>query len=261
MKQLMMMFWTGYLPGSVSANDEKGVKVIQKLLTERLTEAGIEAGKKEINNSVEYLNAIWEANRYLNLTAARSIEELLNKHFIDSLYLNKYYSFKDNKELLDLGTGAGFPGLPLKLFNADIPLYMLDSARRKLSFIKYTADSIGLEQMYYLHGRAEYYGRQEQYREKFYYVCSRAVAAMPLLLEIGMPLVKVSGTMIIYKGPKGEEELKQSARIIDKLGGKLENNISYKLPGGEARIIYFIKKCHTTSMQYPRKKTGKKKPY
>lgn len=230
----------------------------EQIINEELKKTKIPADIKIISLSLKYLESVWNANRFLNLTAARSFEELVKKHYIDSIQLVKHYSFYEGK-LLDMGTGAGFPGVPLKIFNPDLPLYLMDSARRKLSFVRYAVNDLGLGNTYYLYGRAEEYGRNNDCREKFKYVCSRAVAGLPLLLEIGLPLVKTGGLLFVYKGPGGEEELKSSLAEMEVYGGKLEKKVFYELPTGEKRAIYFVRKTKSTPPQYPRVKIKHKK--
>ncbi|MFY9115259.1 MAG: 16S rRNA (guanine(527)-N(7))-methyltransferase RsmG, partial [Dethiobacteria bacterium] len=157
-------------------------------------------------------------------------------------------------ELLDMGTGAGFPGIPLKIFSPQLSLYLLDSARRKINFLKYLVHEIGLKNTDCLCGRAEEYGRRQEYRERFQYVCSRAVAPMPSLLEMGLPLVRVGGVMIAYKGPKGERELQDADTLLELLGGELEAKIFYEPPSGGRRTLYLFRKIRRSSSRYPRRK-------
>ncbi|NLZ27362.1 MAG: 16S rRNA (guanine(527)-N(7))-methyltransferase RsmG [Firmicutes bacterium] len=218
-----------------------------------LEKIGIEGDEKKIELSARYLVAVREASRALNLIAAMSIEDLIEKHYLDSLFFLKHDKFMKGT-LLDLGTGAGFPGIPLKIFSPQISLCLLDSSRRKINFLKFTVQKMALQNTHCLHGRAEDCGRREEYRERFQYVCSRAVAPMPKLLEMGLPFVSIGGVMIAYKGPKGESELQGIGSFLELLGGKLEKRIFYELPSGDSRVLYIFKKTAKTSAKYPRRR-------
>ncbi len=233
---------------------------MKEKLAKSLKEIGISFKEEEIILSANFLDAVWEAKHFLNLTAVKSKEELIKKHFIDSLYLLHFFSFESSKEtLVDLGTGAGFPGVPIKIFQKQLSLYLLEAKRRKLNFIKYTLETVGIKNVYYLHDRAENIARLENHREKYQYVCSRAMASLPVLLEVGMPLLKVGGILITYKGPRGKEEIQDEEETITKFGGKIYKECFYKLPEGEKRYIYLIDKIKPTAEIYPRKKIKGKK--
>ncbi len=228
---------------------------MQEKLAESLREIGVSFKEEEIELSSKFLNAVWESKQFFNLTSVKSEEELINKHFIDSLYLLNFFSFESGKvSIVDLGTGAGFPGVPLKIFQKQLSLYLLEAKRRKLNFIKYTLETMRIKNVYYLHDRAENIARQEYYREKYQYLCSRAAARLPILLEIGMPLLKVGGVLITYKGARGKEEIQEAEEAIEKVGGKIIKECFYKLPEGERRYIFLIKKIKPTAEIYPRRK-------
>lgn len=227
---------------------------MNKLIKQGLEKIGIEGDEKKIELSARHLLAVREASRNLNLTAAKDIGDLIEKHYLDSLFFLKHCKFVEGP-LLDLGTGAGFPGIPLKIFSPQISLCLLDSSRRKINFLKYLLQKMALQNASCLRGRAEDYGWREEYREKFQYVCSRAVAPMPELLEMGLPFVSIGGIMIAYKGPKGEEEIQGIGPLLELMGGKLEKRIFYELPSGGSRVLYIFRKVTDSMPRYPRRRT------
>ena len=232
---------------------------MKKLLADVISqEININPTAYQLAMAEQYLQAVWQANDYLNLTSARTQEELIFKHFIDSLYLIKYYKPEPETTLLDLGTGAGFPGVPLKIFLEDMELYFVDAVRRKINFLKYTMHEMKLGGTFCLHARAEDLGNNLQYRERLMWVVTRALGDLELNLELGMPLLKVGGNLVLYKGPKGEKELQEGAESISHFGGEIKEEIEYLLPGGEQRRLFIIKKRGNTPGKYPRKKKKSK---
>ena len=219
-----------------------------KLVQAVSEEIGISLEAHQADRAVSYLSAVSEANKHLNLTAARGEEDLLYKHFLDSLYLLKFYdlgkseSGKNEIKMLDLGTGAGFPGVPLKIRLEAMELHLLDSARRKINFLKYTLQSLKISGVRYLNGRAEDFSEQQKYRGQYPYICSRAVGKLPELLRLGMPFLKKEGLYFIYKGPQGGQELEEGKDLVDCWGAMVKGEHSYTLPGGETRKIYILQK-------------------
>lgn len=189
------------------------------------------------------------------LVGEKTAEQIIRKHFYDSLYLLAVTPLRPGK-LLDLGTGAGLPGLPLKICLGDTPLYLLDANRRKMAFLKRACAELGLQEVFFMAGRAEELARQEQYRESFSCVVSRAVAETAVLVELALPFVRESGELWLYKGPQGDMELERAAPAIRTCGGTPAGKHPYRLLTGEKRILLLVKKISPTPNLYPRR-TGK----
>ncbi len=210
---------------------------------------GIHVSRETYDKMENYAAFLVDYNRNVNLTAVTEGEEILRKHFLDSLLLQKYANIPENASLLDIGSGAGFPGVPLALQRPDLDITLLDSLQKRIIFLEKLADHLGCSYTA-LHGRAEMDGKKETMREQFDVVTARAVAAMPMLAEYSLPFVKVGGTWLAMKGPN--EPVKPALQAIRLLGGKLEDTIEYQLPGGDARVIYVVKKISQTPTKYPR---------
>lgn len=204
-----------------------------------LKDAGIAADIVMTKSCAFFLDELWEANKKINLTAAKTIEELVQKHLLDSLYLTKLLQSR-GQSFLDLGTGGGFPGVPLKFFYEESPFYFLDASRKKVNFLKYTLNKMGVKKFFCIQGRAEELGNKDGYKGAFDVVCCRAVAEAKSLITLGMPFLKESGLLVLYKGPGGEKELSSAESLIAFYGGKLEEPFDYTLPGGEKRTIFTI---------------------
>ncbi len=225
------------------------------LLENKLLLTGIDTDK-----IVKYLELVWEANKKLNLTGAKNINELIEEHFVDSLMLLKFYNPPPGK-WCDLGSGAGFPGLPLKLVMEKNKMYLLEASRKKINFLKHAVNVLNLKEVEFLKGRAENVAREENCREKFDYLVARAVAEMPVLVETGLPLVKTGGLMFAYKGSRGEEEIKKAKNALEECGGKVIERHHYSISGRGKGVIYSIKKINNTPVKYPRREgIPRKKP-
>lgn len=194
------------------------------------------------------------------LVGARRGTVLVEKHFCDSLYPLKLWDFPCGC-LLDLGTGAGLPGIPLKICLPQIKLYLIDANRRKINFLRRVAAELALEEVYLLPGRAEKWGRRPDFRERFDCVVARAVARAAVLAELALPLVKVGGGAVLYKGTQGPAEMEEARRAIQLCGGRPAGQWRYRLPTGERRTLFVISKSKPTPAEYPRQE-GKpaKKP-
>lgn len=179
-------------------------------------------------------------------------EAILEKHIPDSLYPLALLNI-DRGPLLDLGTGAGFPGIPLKILLPSIPLYLLDSRTRRISFLRKAATELGLAETYFLAGRAEEFGQDPQYRAGFAWVTARAVEQAAVLAELALPFLAPGGRLIIYKGSRGQEEMAQAAASLEACGGELEKSWSYRLPSGEGRTLFLVQKVRSTPLGYPRR--------
>ena len=200
----------------------------------------------------KYSELLVEWNQKMNLTAITEPEEIAIKHFLDSLLLLCAFDIKKGDSVIDVGTGAGFPGVPIKIARPDINLTLLDSLNKRLVFLDNLMKNLNLNANL-LHLRAEDGSRKEELREKFSVATSRAVAALPALLEYCMPYVKVGGVFIAMKGPLIEEEIENSQNAIDTLGGKIEDIKKFVLPDNSTRNILIIKKIKKISSKYPRR--------
>ena len=200
-----------------------------------------------------YMECILESNNNINLTSITNPNEFIVKHFIDSLIISEYI---DGNKILDIGTGAGFPGIPLAINNPDKNFVLLDSVNKKLNVIRGTLPKISINNVDVIHSRAEDLAHDNEYREQFDCVVSRAVANLTTLVEYMLPFAKVGGMIICLKGPNYEQELMDASKAIDILGGKVEKTLSFNIEDNEPNIN-FIKKYKTTPEKFPR---GQGKP-
>ncbi len=220
----------------------------------KLKEASIELTEEQIVQFMMYYEMLVKKNKVMNLTAITGFEEVVEKHFIDSLMLVKAIDLQQEYySILDLGTGAGFPGIPLKIAFPNLEMVLLDSLNKRVKFLVEVTEKLGLHNINAIHGRAEDIARKEEYREKFDYCVSRAVANLSTLSEYCIPFVKMGGSFISYKSGKLEEELENANNPIKLLGGKIENVVQFSLPGTEvSRSLIVVKKKKETSKKYPR---------
>ncbi len=203
-------------------------------------------------NSFHKLLCEW--NEFMNLTGITEYNEVVIKHFVDSLAVNCVYSFKNTDKVVDIGTGAGFPGLPLKIMYPDVQFTLLDSLNKRIKFLDEVINTDGLNKIETLHGRAEDYARNKEYREQYDVCVSRAVANLATLSEYCLPYVKVGGVFIAYKAGQIDEELKASERAVKLLGGEIVDVHKFTLPDTDIdRTFVVIKKTAATSKKYPRK--------
>jgi len=217
-----------------------------------LNEFNIELNEEKLNKFEIYLNELIETNKQFNLTRIVDEKDVLEKHFLDSLIINKYIN--SNDKVIDIGSGAGFPGIPLKIFLDNINILMVDSVNKKVDFINKIISELKLENALAIHERAEDLAHNIDYREKYDVAVSRAVANMSTLAEYLIPFVKIDGKIIYIKGPNIKDELNNSKNAINILGGKVEDIYEYKLPNLEQIYnIIVIKKVKSTNSKYPRK--------
>lgn len=208
--------------------------------------------QEEIEKFYNYMKVLIEWNKKMNLTAIIEPKEIITKHFIDSLTINKY--IKEEMTIIDVGTGAGFPGIPIKIVNPDNKITLLDSLNKRILFLETVIEELQLNKIELIHDRAEEMGKNENDREQYDVSVSRAVAPLNVLVEYLIPFVKVGGRSICMKGPKIEEELEQAKRAIEKLGGRIEKVDCFKLPNTEIeRNIIIIEKIKRTPNEFPRK--------
>ncbi len=205
----------------------------------------------------KYAEFLVEYNLNVNLTALTEPQDILYKHFIDSIMLTEYVDIPENSAIIDVGTGAGFPSVPLKIFRDDIKLTLLDSLAKRVTFLEKLCDLLEIEAEA-VHGRAEDIAKMPEYREKFDFSCARAVANLSTLSEYCIPFVKKNGSFISMKGPN--EDVKSAENAIKILGGEIASDIEYEVESDKRRIIT-IKKISQTPPKYPRNSGQiKKKP-
>ena len=208
--------------------------------------------EEQIQKFYKYMELLLEWNEKINLTAIVEPRDVILKHFVDSLTICK--ELQKNKTLADIGTGAGFPGIPVKILRPDLDITLIDSLNKRVNFLTMVIEALKLEKIIALHGRIEDFGKNKKYREKFDYVTSRAVANLSTLSEYMIPLVKIGGKCICMKGSNIDEELKNAEKAIKTLGGKIEKVDTFLLPDTDmGRNIILIKKEKATPNKYPRK--------
>lgn len=213
---------------------------------------GIVLEEEQIEQFYQYEKLLLIWNEKINLTAITKPEEIILKHFIDSITIAKYIGA--NKTLIDVGTGAGFPGIPLKIIRKDIQITLLDSLNKRVQFLNEIIKQLELKEIETIHGRVEEFGKNKKYREKFDYATSRAVANLTTLSEYLLPLVKIEGKCICMKGSTVKEEIDQSQKAIAILGGKIEKIEAFQLPESDIdRHIVLLRKIKQTPAKYPRK--------
>lgn len=234
-----------------------------------LEELHITLSSDQIDQFIRYYEMLIEKNKVVNLTAITEFDEVLKKHFIDSLSLVKVCDLKRNLSIIDIGTGAGFPGIPLKIAFPDLKVTLLDSLQKRVFFLQEVIEELALRDVEAIHGRAEDFAKPDLLREKFDLCVSRAVANLSTLSEYCLPYVKVEGKFISYKSEKvsmdlgqSKTETEQAEYAISVLGGKMEEQKSFFLPFSDiSRNLIVIEKCRPTPKQYPRKAgTASKKP-
>lgn len=214
----------------------------------------IELSKEQYSQYVTYYNMVVEKNKVMNLTGITEFDEFIDKHYIDSLSIVNAVDMTRVNSIIDVGTGAGFPGIPLKIAFPHLKITLLDSLNKRINFLNEVIAVLGLQNVETCHGRAEDFGHRKEYREQYDLCASRAVANLSTLTEYCLPFVKVGGQFVSYKSGNVDNELKESSKAIKILGGEAGKVCSFVLPGTDfARTLVPIKKIKMTGNKYPRK--------
>ena len=215
---------------------------------------GITLTEKQIEQFLIYYEMLVEWNEFMNLTAITEYDEVMKKHFIDSISLIKAYDVTKSASVIDVGTGAGFPGLALKIAYPNLQVTLLDSLNKRIQFLNEVITKLGLEGVETIHGRAEDFAKPGKLREKYDLCVSRAVANLSTLSEYCLPFVKVGGHFISYKSEKITEEMSAAGNAIKLLGGKVVNQVEFQLPDSDIyRNLFVIEKIKETPKKFPRK--------
>lgn len=217
-----------------------------------LEELQIKFDDTQVNQFIQYYEMLVEKNKVMNLTAITEFDEVIEKHFLDSLSLIKVYDLTKEVSVLDMGTGAGFPGIPLKIAFPQLQVTLADSLNKRILFLQEVIDTLGLEKVEAIHARAEELGRNKEYREQYDLVVSRAVANLASLGEYCIPFVKLGGEFISYKSGEIEEEVKNAKNAVFLLGGKVKEVYKFDLYE-QKRSFVRIEKVKGTPKAYPRK--------
>ncbi|MBM7712074.1 16S rRNA (guanine(527)-N(7))-methyltransferase RsmG [Enterococcus xiangfangensis] len=218
-----------------------------------LKKQGIELTAKQLDQFATYFHLLVEWNQKMNLTAITEHEEVYLKHFYDSITLAFSDTFKPAGKLCDVGSGAGFPSLPLKIVFPELEITIVDSLNKRITFLTTLVEALQLEGVQLYHDRAETFGQNPEFREAFDFVTARAVARLNVLTELCLPLVKKNGYFFALKAAKSEEELTEARPAIALLGGKLIQAEDVSLPNGDTRHIITVQKKKETPKKYPRK--------
>ena len=227
---------------------------MNKRLLDKVESLSLSLDEKQVQQFITFYEMLVEWNKVMNLTGITEYDEVVEKHFVDSLSLVKAIDINKSETVIDIGTGAGFPGIPLKIAFPHLKVTLLDSLNKRIKFLNAVIDELGLEGIETIHGRAEDFAKQEKYREQYDLCVSRAVANLSTLSEYCLPYVKVNGMFVPYKSGDIDEELNNSKKAVQILGGKIEDSIKFQLPGTDiGRSFVKIKKIKNTGKKFPRK--------
>ena len=226
----------------------------REILASGASELGITLSDRQLDMFDRFTELLIEWNQKFNLTRITDPVEIAVKHHLDSLSLLKFVEVPADSSIIDVGTGAGFPAIPLKIVLPEIKVVMLDSVRKKLSFIEAVIADLGLHDAKVIHSRAEDLGREKTQRDKYDFAVSRAVAKLSVLAEFCIPFCRLGGRFVAYKGPDADEEVAKSLKAISLLGGDLEHVHRFTLPhSDQQRTLVVVKKNRSTPRLYPRK--------
>ncbi|MFW6022836.1 MAG: 16S rRNA (guanine(527)-N(7))-methyltransferase RsmG [Halanaerobiaceae bacterium] len=229
-------------------------KLFDDLMGNGIKKLGLEKKDKLFDDLWIYMNFLIEENNKYNLTAIDREEEIIGKHFLDSLVFFQKYNIKEHSRIIDIGTGAGFPGLVLKIYRPDLEILLLDSLKKRIGFLNELINKLSLNKIQAVHARAEELGNEKNYREKYDMSVSRAVASINILCEYTIPFVKIGGKAVYFKGPDYEKEIEEAEKAAKTLGGKITNTYQVNIPGIEGeRYLVNIDKIKKTPSKYPRR--------
>ncbi|MEG2983939.1 MAG: 16S rRNA (guanine(527)-N(7))-methyltransferase RsmG [Peptostreptococcaceae bacterium] len=219
-----------------------------------IKDLGIEPTDKMLENFKTYRDILVDWNQKMNLTGIEDEKEVYIKHFLDSISVVKSGYIKDGMSIIDVGTGAGFPGMPLRICLENLQVTLLDSLNKRINFLQEVGNNLGIDNIEFIHGRAEDFAKQEEYREQYDIATARAVAGLPILMEFCVPFVKVGGHFICLKGPNANLELEESNSAMEVLGVEFIEKINIDLPDSNLNHnILVFKKVRNTPDKYPRK--------
>ena len=221
---------------------------------EALKQKGIELSDEQVAQFRKYFELLVEWNEKMNLTAITDLEGVYLKHFYDSISASFYFDFTKVTTVCDVGAGAGFPSIPIKICFPHLEITIVDSLNKRITFLNHLANELNLNNMSFVHARAEEFGQNEKYRQQFDVVTARAVARLSVLSELCIPLAKEGGFFVALKAAAGAEEMKDAAKAITTLGAKLKEEFAFLLPVEESeRSLYVFDKVKVTPKKYPRK--------
>lgn len=224
------------------------------ILKKGIEDLGLKCNDETIDKFSKYREILVEWNQKMNLTGIEEEKEVYIKHFLDSVAAVKKGYIKDGMSIIDVGTGAGFPGLPLRICLENSKVTLLDSLNKRINFLSEVCTNINIDDIELIHGRAEDFGKDEKYREQYDIATARAVAGLPILMEFCVPFIKVGGYFVCLKGPNADTELEESRKAMEVLGLEFVEKIDVELPEIELKHnIVVFKKVNSTPAKYPRK--------
>lgn len=225
-----------------------------QILEQKLGELGIKQDQNQLERFHKFYQLLIEWNKVMNLTGITEYEDVVEKHFVDSLSIIKAIDLSGIHTVIDVGTGAGFPGIPLKIAFPHLRVVLLDSLNKRIKFLDEVISQLGLTEIRTIHGRAEEYARKEEYREQFDLCVSRAVSNLSTLSEYCLPYIQVGGIFVPYKSGEIDDEVEQSKKAVRILGGNIKDVMKFELPGTDIhRSFVLIHKEQHTQKKYPRK--------